>query len=385
MASGIRSRIGKAALAGAVAGVCLFASAAKAEIIRVSDMMRGVEINPAQCSAIGDAVWVNVHNQGFCIRYFLSTEGGASGKPIVFLQGDQFGALDPRSRNFYPSPEIRDTDTTKLMGLATALSRAARTPAIYLARIGVDGSSGHHRVRRTVLELHAMNAALDQIRQKHSFEGFHLVGQSGGAGLIGGLLALRGDIACAVPGAGRLSHLRQQRESGDPSRDYFNPDDAIGMIAANRGARIIVVTDPQDQVVGVQHQVGFVNALRRHGRAVEQYFVQATDEKNHGVLAYAGRAVVLCAQNAPATRIATDLDLLVKKRVAEAQQRRHSQAIPSAMPPSAHIVPATAARDGVQRGATNAVPPAFPQTGRAPSAQEWPRLPPRAQNGGVYR
>ena len=162
MASGIRSRIGKAALAGAVAGVCLFASAAKAEIIRVSDMMRGVEINPAQCSAIGDAVWVNVHNQGFCIRYFLSTEGGASGKPIVFLQGDQFGALDPRSRNFYPSPEIRDTDTTKLMGLATALSRAARTPAIYLARIGVDGSSGHHRVRRTVLELHAMNAALDR-------------------------------------------------------------------------------------------------------------------------------------------------------------------------------------------------------------------------------
>lgn len=389
MASGLTVKLRKAALAGITSVLGFAASSASAEVIRVQDMLQGMHISAQQCSMIGEAVWVNIHNQGFCIRYYLSTEGGSTGKPIVFLQGDQFGRLDPRTRNFSPSPELRDTDTAKLRNLAHSMSRAGRTPAIYLARIGVDGSSGHHRVRRTVLELHVVNAALEQIRAKYGFDGFHLVGQSGGSGLIGGLLALRSDIACAVPGAGRLSHLRQQRETGDPSRDYFNPDDAVGMIAANRGARIIVITDPQDQVVGVQYQVAFVNAMRRHGRAIEQYFVQATDEKNHGVLAYAGRAVVLCAQNAPASRIATDLDLLVKKRVAEAQQRRQSQMFPQPLPqpyPQTTRVAPSAAGYGNAPAATGYAPPAsYQPVVPGPSQTQWPSLPPRAQNGGVYR
>src|SRR5262249_46350878 len=51
--------------------------------------------------------------------------------------------------------------------------------------IGVEGTSGDHRSRKTLLELHLMNAALDAIKQRYNFLGFHLVGQSGGSKLVG--------------------------------------------------------------------------------------------------------------------------------------------------------------------------------------------------------
>ena len=50
-----------------------------------------------------------------------------------------------------------------------------------------------------------MNAALDAIKQRYGFEGFHLAGQSGGSKLVGGLIELRHDIACAVAGSGPLA------------------------------------------------------------------------------------------------------------------------------------------------------------------------------------
>ncbi len=372
--------------AGAMLALATAAQPASAEIIRVGDMLRGMEISQGQCSQMGQAVWVNMHGHGFCIRYYLSTAGGVSGKPIVFLQGDQFGTMDGRTKSFNPPADTKDTDTDNLLKLADSFSKAAKTPAIYLARIGVDGSSGHHRLRRTVLELHTINAALDLIRLRHGYEGFHLVGQSGGSGLIGGLLALRSDIACAVPGAGRLSLLRTARVTGDPTKDYFDPMDAAGMIAANKGARIIVVTDPQDQVVGVQHQVAFVNAMRREGRAIEQYFVQSTDEKHHGVLAYAGRATVMCAQGAPSTRIATDLDLLVKKRMAAAAQARGAAAnTPAQMPRQYATAPIVSATPAPVPNSGSTIASGQPLPSASPPRTEWPKLPRRPGPDVIYR
>src|SRR5207302_7978011 len=89
--------------------------------------------------------------------------------------------------------------------MADGFSKMAKTTAIYLARIGVEGTSGNHTSRKTLLELHLMNAALDAIKRRYGFEGFHLVGQSGGSKLVGGLIGLRRDIACAVSGSGPLA------------------------------------------------------------------------------------------------------------------------------------------------------------------------------------
>src|SRR5262249_33096055 len=162
--------------------------------------------------------------------------------------------------------------------------------AIYLARIGIDGSSGFHEVRHTQLELHVLNAALDAIKRRHHYDGFHLVGQSGGALLVAAFLALRNDIGCAVPGSGPMRWTNPHR-SADPALNTVDPSAMIPAIARNHAARLLLVTDPADQTVTIEAQIPFVRSLRQAGGRVDQLFVQSTDPKHHGVVAYAGRAV----------------------------------------------------------------------------------------------
>ena len=98
-----------------------------------------------------------------------------------FSQGDRLGRLNLKTGEYDPSRRNdKDVDTDDLARMAEQLSRQYKVPAIYLARVGIDGSSGDHRIRHTVLELNVTSAALDAIKQRHRFEGFHFIGQSGG-------------------------------------------------------------------------------------------------------------------------------------------------------------------------------------------------------------
>ena len=301
----------------------LASGAARAEIIPLDSMVRGISSSPAQCAAIETAVWVSVANRGFCMRYYLSTAGGQGAWPVVYLSGDKLGTVDLKTRRIKVSKTAKDEDTRNFQRNADQLSRLANGPAIYLARVGIDGSSGHHSIRRSVLELYVTHAALNAIKQKYQLDGFHLVGQSGGSAILGGLLALRNDIGCAVPGAGRLAFLKQRSRPADPLLLHIDPSQAIPAIARN-GARIIVVTDPADQTVQVQHQSTFVQQMRRHGAPIEQLLVQATDEKRHGVSAYARQAVAACSQGQNTQRIAQDVATLVQHRLEIAARRQAS-------------------------------------------------------------
>jgi hypothetical protein len=172
-----------------------------------------------------------------------------------------------------------------------------------------------------MLELAMVDKALDAIKQRHGFEGFHLVGQSGGSTLVGGLIGWRQDIGCAVPGAGRLARLTTAKKMSDPGRQYFDPSDSIPAIIRN-GARILVVTDPADEKVNVEHQVAFVRKLRKAGGQVEQFFAQATDKDHHFVSAYARYVAAACMGGKSNQEIAQGLAELVKKRLADATKAR---------------------------------------------------------------
>src|SRR5260370_8776002 len=98
-----------------------------------------------------------------------------------------------------------------------------------------------------------MNAAIDGIKQRYGFEGFHLVGQSGGSKLVGGLIGLRHDIACAVSGSGPLATPGSPRIT-DPGRTYFDVTQNVPLLARNRSLRLLLVTDPADKKVPIsQH------------------------------------------------------------------------------------------------------------------------------------
>ena len=248
--SSANQKRGFRSISGALTAAVLLLGAAipaRAHMIPVADLIRGITVTQAQCAALPQAVWVNVTGREFCIRYYLSTAGGEGTRPAVFLQGDRLGKLNLKTGEYTSSGRDKDLDTDDFVRAAEALSRQTKGPAIYLARPGLDGSSGDHRIRHTVLELNVTNAALDAIKKRHGFDGLHLIGQSGGAMLVGGMLALRSDIGCAVIGSGRLASERPPRRSPDPGADYYNVADAVSAIAQKRSTRILLVTDPAGQ------------------------------------------------------------------------------------------------------------------------------------------
>ena len=339
------------------AAAAVAASGAGAEIIKKDDMMRGITTTRERCAATAQTLWLNVDKQDFCVRYYLSTAGGEGARPVVFLQGDYFGNVDPgtwRSQNpqwiptskdknanvtFDPTVTNVDIDTDDLMKMADAFSKMAKTTAIYLARIGVGGTSGNHIFRKTLLELHLMSAALDAIKQRYGFEGFHLAGQSGGSTLVAGLAATRRDIACAVSGSGRLGKS-YDIGSKDPARTWVNPLELVPSIVQNQSVRFFMVTDSADRTVPAKQQTPFAEKMHRAGRDIPQYFVAATDDYHHGVVSYAQLVAGGCVLGKSDADIATAVGTMVKRNAAFNAQRRKEIALftkngAASLPPSA--------------------------------------------------
>jgi tetratricopeptide (TPR) repeat protein len=246
----------------------------------------------------------------------------------VFLQGD------------WPGPP-RDETTDDLFRFAARISTITNTPAIYLARVGRDGSSGTHALRHRKVELMITNAALDAIRERYRFEGFHVYGHSGGATLTGGLLALRTDIACAVPADGPLD--TPVRRDADPALEIYSVAAEIPAIARNNAARILVVTDPQDLVVRIGWQLPFVEKLRRAGGKVEIFYVDSGGDEHaehHFTTPHADLVMRDCIRGAGYEEIAADLAEFVARRLRTALERTKAQA--AAAGPAPQSAPALA-------------------------------------------
>jgi hypothetical protein len=318
----------------ALAAATLVATAACAEIIKKDDMLRGITMTRDQCTSTAWTLWLNVDGQDFCVRYYLSTAGGEGVRPVIFLSGDHFGTVNTKtwewipiaedknaSVTFDPKDTYRDINTDDLIKTADAFSKMAKTTAIYLARIGIGGTSGNHVFRKTQLELHLMNAALDAIKQRHGFAGYHLAGQSGGSTLVTGLAAERRDIACAVSGSGGLARS-YYNNSTDPARTLVNPLEFFPTIAQNRSVRFIMVTDSADRSVPAKDQTPFAEKMHQAGRAIPQYLVTATDDYHHDVVGYTELVTGGCVLGKSDANIARAVGALVKRNGGYSEQRR---------------------------------------------------------------
>jgi hypothetical protein len=324
----------------ALAGALLAATGAAAEIFKKADLLRGATITHAQCDATPQTLWLNVHGRDFCVRYYLSTTGGEGPRPVVFLQGDQLGKINLKTWTWMDTSEAKDVDTDDIMKIVDAFSKMTKTTAIYLARIGVDGTSGNHMSRKTVLELELMNAALDAIKQRHGFEGFHLAGQSGGSRIVGGLIGLRRDIGCAVLGSPDVRLPDSAKATNDPGRTYFD----ISQLAQNRSVRLFVVTDKMDKRVPVALQTGFIDRLHRAGHQDRQFFVEAIDAIRHGVLVYTELVIAGCVLGRSDEEIERAVSTIVKRNVEYNERRRkeikaRASIVAAARPPDSGAAP----------------------------------------------
>jgi len=352
-----------------MAAAAMGATAAGAEIIKKEDMLRGITTTRDRCAATPQTVWLNVDKQDFCVRYYLSIAGGEGTRPVVFLTGDHFTTVSAKTWQWIPLSKDKnagvtydptnptqhgDVNTDDLPRTADAFSKMAKTTAIYLARIGIDGTSGNHVFRKTLLELHLMNAALDAIKQRHGFEGFHLAGQSGGSALVTALAATRRDISCAVSGSGPLGRS-YDIASKDPARTLVNPLEFVPSIVQNRSVRFFMVTDSTDRSVPAKQQTPFAEKLHRAGRDISQYFVAATDDYHHGVVGYTQLVTGGCVLGKSDADIATAVGTMVKRNAAFNAQRRKEIALftkngAASPPPSAEPrAPPSGARTGGKR------------------------------------
>jgi hypothetical protein len=225
------------------------------------------------------------------MRYYVSDAGGRGTRAVVYVPGDKPGIV-PGSSMYGDPHAAKHSDTNKLLRDAQKISRTTKMPAIHLARMGLDGSSGSHRNRKTQLELQATNLALDAIKRRYGFQGFQIFGNSGGSTVIAGLLTVRDDIGCAVLGSGQLSGHRDY--PGTPAQEQpIRPLDAV----RNSSARIIVVTDPNDQVVPREKQDVFVRRLSAAGRPVEQFYVTAVGDRHHSTSLHSLFVMGQCLHN----------------------------------------------------------------------------------------
>jgi hypothetical protein len=280
------------------------------------DMRRGIAMTERDCAAYSSTVYVVASGTGLCFRYYLSTSGGSGAEVVYFLQGDH-----PDDKLAY--------NPTELGRAAERMSIGYRRPAVYLARMGTDGSSGSERNRRTWLEVEATHLAIDAINARHGFRMIHVMGQSGGGHLTGSLVGTRRDIGCAIPGSGRLAFdqdYADRQARRPPEARHYSPDTALGAVVGNSArTRILVVTDPHDRRVPAHMQTGFVQAVQQGGGRIAQFFVAATDPLSHGVTPYVRRAMAGCLAGRSDDEIRASLDQMSRERWAAKIAAEHRQ------------------------------------------------------------
>jgi hypothetical protein len=324
----------------AIVGILFATSGADGEIFKKEDLLRGVTITHAQCDATAQALWLSVDGRDFCVRYYLSTAGGEGTHPVIVLQGDELGKINARTWTWLDTSDAKDMDSSDLVNVADFTSKITKTTAIYLARLGVDGTSGNHVFRGTQLELDLANAALDALKRRYGFEGFHFAGQSGGSKLAAAIAVERHDIGCMVLGSGRYD-APDVPKSKEPSHNYFDTTEHMPQLAQNRALRIYLVTDKADQRVPSAHQSAFADKLRRAGRAVPQYFVETTDELHHGTFPFTELVVAGCVLDRPEEEISHAVAVMTKRSSEDNERRRKEAGAKAAILAAARQAPTT--------------------------------------------
>ncbi|MGL5137336.1 MAG: hypothetical protein ACRC7G_06165, partial [Beijerinckiaceae bacterium] len=172
----------------------------------------GVRLSEDECARYARSVWVVVDGEGECARYWLSEAGGPGDLPILYMGGDQ--VVSGPGNMPGPADDDRTLSPAQLQISADNWSKRYGGTYLMLARPGTFGSSGKHGDRRLIREVRIVDAALNALREKHGFLGFHLVGQSGGGHLVASLLPRRQDIGCAVVASGAVSVRTRIRDMG---------------------------------------------------------------------------------------------------------------------------------------------------------------------------
>jgi hypothetical protein len=261
-------------------------------------LTRGVTVSESQCETLRNAVWVRVDRSGYCVRYWVSTAGGSKDEAVVFVHGDLGDPKAPTNLNRYAAL----ITAGRMQRDVQRWSRVYGGPYIAIGRLGAFGSMGDHRKqRRSLLEIRVVAAALDELKVRHGLKRFHLAGQSGGAHTVAGLAQMRADVGCAVMAAGDISVKTRARDSGRKIdaviKALYDPIDHVAAMQHQPGRRMIVMSDPDDQLVSYHSQREFAERVRAKSLPILQVSADSGTENFHGLHNESQSMAIDCAKD----------------------------------------------------------------------------------------
>jgi pimeloyl-ACP methyl ester carboxylesterase len=260
-------------------------------------LSHGVVVSESQCKDLRNAVWVRVDGAGYCVRYWLSKAGGSKDEAVVYIHGDLGDSKTPGQLNKY-SAFMSDG---RMQREVQRWSRVYGGPYIAIGRLGAFGSSGDHRKRRSLLEIRVVVAALDELKVRHGLRRFHLAGQSGGAHTVAGLAQMRTDVGCAIMAAGVISVKTRARDQGRKIeaglKALYDPLDHVAAMQPQPGRRMIVMSDPDDQIVSFRSQREFADRARAKGLPILHVSADAGTESFHGLHNESQNMAIDCAKD----------------------------------------------------------------------------------------
>jgi dienelactone hydrolase len=271
-----------------------------------TELLSGLKLSEAACSALPTAVWVVVAGHGECIRYYLSAAGGSGTEALVYFSPD---VVSNNSRGeATPNEEYLETSPAQLQAVSASWSKDLHLPYILLGRPGTYGSSGEHAKRRTAQEIAVVSAALDAIKARHGYKRLHLVGHTEGGHTAAALLPLRTDLGCMVLASSLLSVRAYLGELGTDkdftgNRNPIDPIASVDRIAKRPELRIFILTDPDDVIMSARSQTSYANRLIAAGLPARQIFAAASGLSAHDLLRQGHEVAAACTKGAEDQKI----------------------------------------------------------------------------------
>jgi pimeloyl-ACP methyl ester carboxylesterase len=237
------------------------------------------------CESAPDRVFVKYKLGSECIAYYVTSGFEDHTKAVLFFDGDA-------SAKDYADAAGREAQLKFKHKLMDTWAAKMQVRYVYVSRVGLNGSSGDHALRRLPNETMVMDAAVDILKQRLGLTTIVIAGQSGGSTIAASLLTRgRTDIACAVLGSGayelaaleyefRTAHGQKITKEAI-AKTVYDPSEHVDGIRPDPNRRIFILGDAADQTTAVDQQIRFTDEVEAAGHHVRFAFINAGGEHDH--------------------------------------------------------------------------------------------------------
>ncbi len=266
----------------------------------------------ALCESDPNRIFVVAADGSECVAYAVTEGNEDRDQAVFFFGGDAAAQSDAAAFDRYMEG-VKKGNFARMQ----QLSARYHVRFVYIFRLGVHGSSGDARLRRTPHETLIMKALIPLLSHRLNVKTFAVAGQSGGSTLGGAFLTMRvPNIVCAILGSGAydlVGLLSQSRidQGFAPKRDQlartmYDPLSHVSEVLPVPGRRIFVFGDRDDPRASFPQQVKFVAGLQAGGNNAMLIPVSAIE--HHGAAAYTLSAAGACLDNYSDVAIAKIVD-----------------------------------------------------------------------------